>query len=257
LKILTWNLANYDDHPHWEIRLKLIVKEIAIHQPDVLALQEIRYNADHASTKDSHLNMADQILQELQQEDLYKNARVITQPAMYYGPTQWEGITLITNLETIETGNIFHSLLAASRDQNKRITQYTVMANQEMIFTIFNTHFAYEELGMKMNVGETIDYMSRFAGYPCLLVGDMNARPENENIHKFALEGYTDIWNKLHPDEKGFTYKSFNPSKRIDFCWANDLIVDKIKNIIIIGSEPDENEVYPSDHLGLLINIRG
>jgi len=255
MKILTWNLANYDDHLHWEIRLKLIANEIAKHQPDVLALQEIRYNANHPSTKDSHLNMAEQILMELQQNNLYKNAKVITQPAMYYDLAHWEGITLITNLETIETGNIFHSLLSASGDQNKRITQYAVMANQEMIFTIFNTHFAYEELGMKMNVAETIDYMSRFAGYPCLLVGDMNARPENENIQKFALEGYTDVWDKLNPDEKGFTYKSFNPTKRIDFCWVNELMKDKIKSIEIIGLEPDENKVYPSDHLGLIIKV--
>jgi endonuclease/exonuclease/phosphatase family metal-dependent hydrolase len=256
LKILTWNLANYDDHPHWDVRLKLIVNEIAKHQPDVLALQEIRYNADQPSTKDSHLNMADQILKELNKLDLYKTSKVITQPAMYYDKIHWEGITLISNLETIETGNIFHTLLGASSDQNKRITQYAVMANQEMVFTIFNTHFAYEELGMKLNVGETIDYMSRFTGYPCLLVGDMNAKPDNENIHKFALEGYVDVWEKLHPKENGFTYKSFNPTKRIDFCWVNKLIMNNVKAIKIIGTEPDKNKIYPSDHLGLLIEIK-
>jgi len=183
----------------------MIVNEIAKHQPDVLALQEIRYNTDHPSTKESHFNMADQILPELQMKNLYKKARVITQPAMYYGKTHWEGITLITNLETIETGNIFHTLLDISSDQNKRITQYAVMANQEITFAIFNTHFSYKELGMKLNVDETINYMNRFAGYPLMLVGDMNAKPDNENIHKFALEGYTDIWQKLHPKENGFT----------------------------------------------------
>jgi len=255
MKILTWNLANYDDHPHWNVRLKLIVDEIMRHQPDVLALQEIRYNADHPSTIDSHLNMAEQILLELQMQNLYMNARIITQPAMYYGKTHWEGISMITSLETIETGNIFHTLIGASSDQNKRITQYAVMANQEMVFAIFNTHFAYEELGMKLNVGETIDYMNRFAGYPLLLVGDMNARPDNENIHKFALEGYIDVWDKLYPDKKGNTYKSFNPTKRIDFCWVNDLLLDKLKAIEIIGKNPDESEIYPSDHLGLLIEI--
>ena len=62
MKILTWNLANYDDHLNWEIRRKLIVKEIAKYQPDVLALQEVRYNSQHPSTQDSHLNMAEQIL---------------------------------------------------------------------------------------------------------------------------------------------------------------------------------------------------
>ena len=253
MKILTWNLANYDDHPHWDIRIKLIAKEIAKYQPDVLALQEIRYNADHPTTKDSHLNMADQILQELQKQNLYKNAKVIIQPAMYYNPTHWEGISLITNLETIETGNIFHTLLSSSSDQNKRITQYAVMASQEMVFAIFNTHFSYQELGMKLNVGEAIDYMSRFAGYPCILLGDMNAKPENENIHKFALEGYIDVWQKLHPEKRGFTYKSFKPTKRIDFCWVNDLIAGKIKHAEIIGKESDENEIFPSDHLGLLI----
>ncbi|RLC46911.1 MAG: hypothetical protein DRI23_11860 [Candidatus Cloacimonadota bacterium] len=255
MKIITWNLANYDDHPHWDDRLKMIVNEIAKHQPDVLALQEIRYNTDHPSTKESHFNMADQILPELQMKNLYKKARVITQPAMYYGKTHWEGITLITNLETIETGNIFHTLLDISSDQNKRITQYAVMANQEITFAIFNTHFSYKELGMKLNVDETINYMNRFAGYPLMLVGDMNAKPDNENIHKFALEGYTDIWQKLHPKENGFTYKSFKPTKRIDFCWVNDLMIDKVKKIEIIGNSSNENGIYPSDHFGLIIEI--
>ena len=233
----------------------MIINEIAKHQPDVLALQEIRYNAQHLSTKETHLNMVDQILSGLQQQDLYKQAKIITQPAMYYNSTHWEGISLITNLETIETGNIFHTLLSSSSDQNKRITQYAVMTNQEMVFALFNTHFSYQELGMKLNVGETIDYMSRFASYPCLLVGDMNAKPENENIQKFVMAGYTDAWHKLYPDKNGFTYKSFKPVKRIDFCWVNELLKDRIKDIEIVGKESDDNEIFPSDHLGLLIKI--
>jgi endonuclease/exonuclease/phosphatase family metal-dependent hydrolase len=256
MKILTWNLANYDDHSHWEIRRELIIKEIAKYQPDVLALQEVRYNPEHPSTKESHLNMAEQILVELQKMSLYLDARIVTQPAMYYSfPNWWEGISIITNLEAIETGNIFHILVENSHDRNKRVTQYAVLTDQDFVFTLFNTHFSYEELGMRLNVGETIDYMSRFAAYPSLLVGDLNAEPENENIQKFVLEGYSDTWQKLHPNEKGHTYKSHDPVKRIDFCWANEFIKEAIQAIEIIGNKPDGNGIFPSDHLGLLIEI--
>ncbi|HPR17667.1 MAG TPA: endonuclease/exonuclease/phosphatase family protein [Candidatus Cloacimonadota bacterium] len=255
MKIITWNLANYDDHSHWEIRRKLIVKEIARHQPDVLALQEIRYNSEHPSTQYSHLNMAEQILMDLQNTGLYQNARIINQPAMYYRfPIWWEGVSIISVLPITETGGLFHALLPDSPDPNKRITQYTLLQKQNANFFIFNTHFSYEESCLATNVNEAIEYLNRFASCPCLLVGDLNAEPQNKNMQKLALAGYTDVWKMQHPDENGFTHKPIDPSMRIDYCWVNNLMKDRIKSIEIIGKEPDENGLYPSDHLGLLLD---
>ena len=73
-------------------------------------------------------------------------------------------------------------------------------------------------------------------------------------MHKLALAGYTDIWQMLHSNANGFTFSSSTPNARIDYCWVNNLMKDKIKSIEIIGKEPDKNGLYPSDHLGLLLD---
>jgi exonuclease III len=100
-----------------------------------------------------------------------------------------------------------------------------------------------------------MSYTDRFAGYPMILLGDMNATPNNENIHKLTMQGFIDIWNKLNPENDGFSYPSKEPIKRIDFCWANEAIANEIKEIKLIGNKPNKDGIYPSDHLGLAIEI--
>jgi len=101
-----------------------------------------------------------------------------------------------------------------------------------------------------------MSYTERFAGYPLILLGDMNATPQNENIHKLTMQGLTDIWAKLHPENDGFTYPSSKPVKRIDYCWANDSFAASIKAIKLIENKSNKDGIYPSDHLGLVIEIK-
>jgi len=254
MKILSWNIANYDNHLYWENRKELLVEEIIKVNPDIIALQEIRFNIDHPSTRKSYLNSAEQVLIDLQKKELFKQAKIITHPAMYYDfPTFWEGLSIITKTDIIESGNIFYTLLHSSSDRNQRITQYAVLASENSVFTLFNTHFSYDEFNLRLNIGETINYMQRFAGYPCILVGDMNAIPLNEDIQKLKMEGLTDVWQKFYPKSNGFTFPADNPQKRIDYVWiSEDIVANKIE---LVGMKPDKQGIFPSDHLGLAIEI--
>ena len=256
MKIVSWNIANYDDHPKWITRKNLIADEIIKAEADIIALQEVRFNKDHPSTKATHLNSAEQILTQLQSKNKFMEAKVITQPAMHYSPTGfWEGLSIISSDDVMETGAMFHSYIHNSVDLNRRVTQYSVAVSNNFVFFLFNTHFSNDETNLRSNIGEVMSYTERFAGYPLILLGDMNATPQNENIHKLTMQGYIDIWHKLNPKNDGFTYPSSAPAKRIDHCWVNESFANKIKNIKLIGKNPDKDGIYPSDHLGLLIEI--
>ena len=256
MKIVSWNIANYDDHPRWIIRKNLIADEIIKSDADIIALQEVRFNKDHPSTKATYMNSAEQILTQLQSKNKFIDAKIITQPAMHYEPSGfWEGLSIISKNDIMETGTIFHSHINNPKDMNMRITQYSAIVSNNFVFFLFNTHFSYEEMNLRSNIGEVMSYTDRFAGYPMILLGDMNATPQNENIHKLIMQGLIDIWKKLNPEKKGFSYPSKDPIKRIDFCWANEPIAKEIKSIKLIGNKPDKDGIYPSDHLGLVIEI--
>ena len=256
MKIVSWNIANYDDHPKWMIRKNLITDEIIKSDADIIALQEVRFNKDHPSTKATYMNSAEQILVQLQSKNKFMDAKVITQPAMHYKPTGfWEGLSIISKDDIIETGAIFHSYIHNSIDLNKRVTQYSVAVSGNFIFFLFNTHFSNDETNLRSNIGEVMSYTERFTEYPIVLLGDMNATPQNENIHKLTMQGLVDVWDKLYLDKNGFTYPSSDPAKRIDFCWANEAFADKIKSIKLIGNKPNRDGIFPSDHLGLIIKI--
>ncbi len=256
MKIVSWNIANYDNHPKWITRKNLIADEIIKADADIIALQEVRFSKDHPSTKATHLNSAEQILMQLQNKNKFSDAAVITQPAMHFNPTGfWEGLSIISNDDIMETGAMFHSYIQNPTDQNKRVTQYSVAVSNDFVFFLFNTHFSSDEMSLRSNIGEVMSYTERFAGYPLVLLGDMNATPQNENIHKLTMQGFIDIWDKHNPENDGFTYPSSNPVKRIDFCWANEAFANKIKSIKLIGNKPNKEGIYPSDHLGLVIEI--
>ncbi len=48
-RLMTFNIANYDDHGEWPTRRKLIASLIERERPDVIALQELRHNMNHAT----------------------------------------------------------------------------------------------------------------------------------------------------------------------------------------------------------------
>jgi len=92
LSVVTFNIANYDDHKHWDTRIDLIVRDLIAANADLIALQEVRMNPDQSSTKRTYQNQAEQILHKLNKEGKYLGAQLVTQPTMFYPSyvTQYE-----------------------------------------------------------------------------------------------------------------------------------------------------------------------
>lgn len=84
LTVVTYNLANYDDHRNWDKRLQLFVTLITANNPDIILFQETRMNPDQPSSRSSCQDMAQQVLFQLQKTGTYLTAQCINAPIAYY-----------------------------------------------------------------------------------------------------------------------------------------------------------------------------
>jgi endonuclease/exonuclease/phosphatase family metal-dependent hydrolase len=281
LKVMDLNLANYDDHGDWSDRLNVIVGVIIDNQPDIISMQEVRFNPDQATTQVLYQNMGEQILYALNQKGEYLGSEIMTQPVMYYldkkviAPyyplpsaessagffVEWEGLSIISKKHVVETGTRFLSIVDKSSDANKRSVKYIAFdAGDGSLFYVFDCHYSFDKgTNFNQNVSETIDYMSAFAGSPCLLMGDMNMPDTNQDAFQpFYDANYYDLWSLLHseePVENGYTDESDNLFQRIDYIWANSALPQsKVTSIVRVATDPVDG-VYASDHVGLLVEI--
>lgn len=259
LRIASLNIANYDDHAHWQVRRQMIIDELAVLQPDVIALQEVRYNSRHETTIYSHLNSAEQILAGLQHRGLYLSATVSTQRSMHYraladGPF-WEGLSVISSVPVIETGKRQFSHLHNSFDMNKRIIQHVLLNWADREVCLLHTHYTYDMLGLKQNIAETLMVYRLIAALPVLLMGDMNTMPEAAEFSLLRDKQFTDVWHHMHPHQQGCTYPAVNPIQRIDYMWANPVVNPMVQNISQWAIQPNEQGIHCSDHIGLMITL--
>mmetsp|Transcript_6477 Transcript_6477/g.16355 ORF Transcript_6477/g.16355 Transcript_6477/m.16355 type:complete len:306 (-) Transcript_6477:1636-2553(-) len=267
VRLLTVNLANYNDHPHWPERCRMIATLIADNRVDVAALQENRFDASEQTTAETHLSMSNQLVEEL--AGLGLACSVVDNRAQYYDPvthdvsegvtTLWEGLSLVSCQEDIISATtIFLKHPPGSGDGNRRVTQVVTLSLPERFDTelsVVNTHFSYAAAELATNVNQTIDALTRLSlrAAPFVVVGDMNATPDNAGLHALST-CCTDVWSYLHRDDQGFTFPSTSPSKRIDFIWASPAMLPHIRDVRIVLTSPVYG-VFASDHFGLLAEL--
>ncbi|MCA9793036.1 MAG: endonuclease/exonuclease/phosphatase family protein [Candidatus Eremiobacteraeota bacterium] len=109
---------------------------------------------------------------------------------------------------------------------------------------------------------------------PAILAGDFNAVPESDEIRMLTgkrqvpVPGYAyyDAWEVVHPTDPGFTWERTNPythaalepDRRLDYVFAGRPRPDGAGHAVAatrFGTEPI-GEVYPSDHYGVLVELR-
>ncbi len=278
MKAVTLNLANYDDDSDWDQRAEMIAEVLIDLDADLVAFQEVRFNPDQPSTSASYQNMAEQVLHAIRQSEggeAWEGTTIVTQPAMYYpqidgeenpweypqpstdedDAQEWEGLTILSRDGVFETGSVFLSQSEGCTDNNRRITQYAATKGFDEPLHFFNTHFAFrEEVCRESNAEETLAYMSRFDGFQ-LLVGDLNAEPDDPALQLLRDAGLVDLWQELQGNDPGYTYASDDPTKRIDYCWANQALAVQATGIELIATQPAANGVYASDHFGLCVTF--
>jgi len=285
---MTFNMANYDDHPNWSVRVGLFVQILTDKQPDVVLFQECRFNPDQPQTKSSYQNMAEQVLATLQSHGQFlgayhhhvpieriplasdSNGFDVPSPASQspLGKTiEWEALSIISKFWIKETGCLWlTSPQKVSGDLNTRATQYAALdlsngSSTPNLFYVFNAHFAYVVDDAVQNVQTTIEYIRRFiptSNGNYLLAGDFNMEPGSQPVNLLDNSGdLVDLWKYIWGSEgNGYTYPSTGPVKRIDYIYTSPLMVKKTKNIFLCGTSPDTTSgTFASDHYGLIVTF--
>ncbi len=263
MKILTWNIANYNDHPFWEERISLIVEEIIRLNPDVVALQEVRYCADTSSSIETGMNTAEQILYALNEKGFALGYDIAIAPAMYYNHHEadiirkypckasmnkehrviWEGLAIISKEPILEHVNLILNPNPPAEDTNIR--------NLQMIKTgslhLLNTHLSFNPKEALQNTREMFRYIDERNLKTYLLCGDFNSTPTSEVVEYIKSRGL----QKLTPSR--LTHPIPDSIVEIDYIFGFNL--SRESKIVYSLTNYKNTGVYPSDHIGIMITM--
>jgi endonuclease/exonuclease/phosphatase family metal-dependent hydrolase len=91
---------------------------------------------------------------------------------------------------------------------------------------------------------------------PRVVAGDFNTGPESAAILAFSggRVPLWDAWQEARPGDSGFTMPSECPVVRLDYLFLSPTL--GVMEAAILGSAPDEDGFYPSDHRGLAVTVR-
>jgi len=236
-------------YEEWKNQLPLIVDEIIKQDADVVALQNVRgLISDLDNNAIKHLQDA---LKEKNNEFFW----VVVQPVMRHAedPENWEGLAILSRIAFIDSRC---QVLPIGEGEDKKLRSiiYGRYKLSDCFFYIFNNYFSFDN---QQAILDAVNGHAFTVGCPehALFLGDFNSTPEMEPVKKLKEHGWIDTWEMMHPDKIGFTYPSSDPGKRTSFVFHSKGFESRIKDIKVVFAEPDDNGLYPSNHLGLLIDI--
>lgn len=115
-------------------------------------------------------------------------------------------------------------------------------------FGVFVTHLHHANAEVRLlQVPDLLDEVSAtgFSGAPWIILGDLNARPDTEEIDLFHQAGLRDTF-ELTGSGDGYTYRSNHPDRRIDYIWISPDLTARDFEVI---------QSTASDHLGIAVTI--
>ncbi|HEY8401555.1 MAG TPA: endonuclease/exonuclease/phosphatase family protein [Cytophagaceae bacterium] len=244
LKILSLNLNFYaEKHGKWPDRRHLILQAINEANPDIIALQAVAKDPNIENGR----NQATQLYEEL----------FNTYSHLYYEPSQadagdkQEGAAILSKIRFSDYQSMRLSFIN-TEDKSRRVLLAARFHLKEGDFYLFNGHFSWVYDQAQVNIKEALPYLNDVNGF-ALLIGDLNHTPDSNLFDPFKVLGWVDVWDKVHSGKGGYTFESDNPTKRIDYAWANPVLKDKIVGIETIQKE--NNNIRMSDHLAILVTL--
>lgn len=230
-KILTFNLHCFVEQ--WQERLSIFTNEIKEINPDIIALQEVCQNNNDLKPE----NMLKFLKAEFKKKKLsYPFVQTL------YTHKAWdkddEYLVVFTKKKPlkVEKGYLPKSYLKRG---------YIALKLKK--FWFISTHLAYNDK-QKLVREKQLQFLSKkFISRPSILSGDFNSSPyDNEQV--YGLNG----WGmSFFP---GLSYPAKNPIKAIDGFWFSTPFVFKNAWAKLLFVKP-YNELYLSDHYGVLLNV--
>lgn len=267
--IVCYNVWN-SNPPHWlyphyeqrlrryKARMELLARYIREASPDIIGLQEVRY--------DSTLGFAEDHAQINELSSAFPEYQFVFQPASSYFSQDRlphrdeEGPAIMSRWPIVSSDHILLSRdISDSDDGHQRLCLHAVVAVPGgHLVDVYVTHLSLSERARNRTAVEIWDFIQATRhGDVQLFLGDLNAEPDTKAIqffqgeatlHDGARERRTsmrDVWLELHEEPEprsgneevrynALTFPSDNPVKRID--------------LILAGTPTTDEEAYGGGH---------
>ncbi len=245
LKAVSFNIRYTNDKGGHSIaerapRLKAILDSV---DADVIGFQECRLDWDKLLTSDYG-----------DRYEIYMQNRGDNESA----PVLWKK----NRFNCIKKGCIWLSdnpeIMSRSWDRffsRYRICMYAVLEDKNFgkQFCFMNTHYGFGNKNQINSSKLIYEYSKKISELPTLITGDFNMRPDSAGYAQMT-KYFTDV-NAVTLRYSGTTYHGYSPKNKnqhIDYCFVND----KITPINTVLLDRTFNGKYPSDHFGLLFELK-
>jgi endonuclease/exonuclease/phosphatase family metal-dependent hydrolase len=252
LKIVTFNLYGRPE-TEWPTRLGMDLDALTTLKPDIIAFQEVVQTPGTGGIDNRARVIA---------ESLFVRTGIGYELLFERTHTSWnvfdEGIAILT--PHIIQENDFLDLPAGLFP--RKVLQAQILTPSGIV-NLFNTHLSFgNQEPVRINQVKAIkgfiqDKSQQGNAVINLLCGDFNDIPNSPPILLLTETDsngvrYLDSWNEINPGDPGFTIPSDAPDARIDYIFLKESERDSINDSYLILDEPNENNIFPSDHIGIL-----
>jgi exodeoxyribonuclease-3 len=101
--------------------------------------------------------------------------------------------------------------------------------------------------------GEVLE-MDRLPAWIRALIWISGRKLQRESIQLVLDAGYSDGFRMMHPDDKGYTFPTWDPHVRLDYVFVPKVFADRLTRCEVM-TEPNERIRAASDHCPLLAEL--
>ncbi len=246
--------------------MAMVARGIVALQPDVVALQEVREVSGQLENQAGALAHA-------------IGFHHVFAPAVEFGGGH-EGLAILSRFHLAEP---MATELPHAEATERRVLLSARVETGGLGVWVHTTHLNYrlqhgqQREDQVMAIDAVINDPARSALAPQILMGDFNARPDADEMRWMrgltTLGGkrtvYQDAWERLHPDQPGWTWAAANrytqrlrflqPDRRLDYIYVTPERRDGrgiIEECRIVMDQPSPDGHFASDHYGVYAEIR-
>ncbi|HMM43181.1 MAG TPA: endonuclease/exonuclease/phosphatase family protein [Thermomicrobiales bacterium] len=244
IRVGTLNLRNTSDR--WSERRGLLFDQLSTLKPDLLGVQELRRPSSQAC----------QLIRQANARRERPHYRLYT--AWKTGLRRfWEGIGVLTELPVVDLERI-------DLGSGDRVAQrVTVALDDGALLDFYNTHLSHDESAADERLAQVEVILRAMRGRPnrpCVLVGDLNATPDEPAISRLGEE-LRSAYAHVHGREPDVTAPSplsatwGSEPKVIDYIFASDRIDVVDAWVTFDATATGDPRLTASDHYGLAATL--